>query len=99
MSYQLIFHPKAAKEYSEAWRWYEQEQVGLGDRFEKLVELQLQKITEYPENYSIRKAPYREAAVGIFPFVIVYKLNKRKKSIYISAIYHTNRNPRYKYRK
>lgn len=32
-------------------------------------------------------------------YVIVYKINKRKKLIYISAIYHTKRNPKYKYRK
>ena len=40
-----------------------------------------------------------KVATEIFPYVIVYKINKRKKLIYISAIYHTKRNPKYKYRK
>ena len=48
MSYQLIFHPHATAEYTEAYQWYEQEQKGLGNRFEKKVEACLQQIKEYP---------------------------------------------------
>ena len=27
------FNPKARKEYFDAWDWYEEQSVGLGDRF------------------------------------------------------------------
>jgi hypothetical protein len=64
-----------------------------------MVGLRIQQITDAPESYHYCKAPYREVATEIFPYVIVYKINKRKKMIYISAIYHTKRNPKYKYRK
>lgn len=33
MDYLLIFHPAADKEYSEAYKWYEERLEGLGDRF------------------------------------------------------------------
>ena len=99
MSYQLIFHPEADREYMEAYQWYEREQKGLGARFERMVGLYIQKILGAPENNHYGKAPYREVSIEIFPYVIVYKINKRKKLIFVSAIYHTKRNPKYKYRK
>jgi hypothetical protein len=71
----------------------------VSGRFERMVGLSIQKIIDAPENNHYGKAPYREIAAEIFPYLIVYKINKRKKLIYISAIYHTKRNPKYKYRK
>ncbi len=99
MSYNLMFHPEADKEYLEAYQWYKQQQKGLGERFEKMVEQCLQKIALNPENYGISKVPYREASTGVFPYTIVYKLNKKKKLVYVAAIYHAKRNPGDKYRK
>ena len=99
MSYKLIFHPLAEEEYIEAFKWYENEQKGLGERFERLVELKLQQITLHPENYGFSKGGFRETSIDIFPYTIVYKIFKRKNLIYVSAIYHTKRNPRNKYRK
>ncbi len=99
MNYFLIFHPKAEDEYKKAFQKYEQDQTGLGERFETMVEKRLEQIAEHPEFYHIGKAPFREVAVEFFPYCIVYKFNKRKKQINISSIYHTKRHPRHKYRK
>lgn len=98
MSYQLIFHPDAEQEYVEAFRWYEKQRPGLGYRFEEYIEKCLKKIVSHPEHYSIIKGQYREASTEIFPYAIVYKVNKRKKLIYISAVYHHKRNPDKKFR-
>jgi plasmid stabilization system protein ParE len=98
MTYPLIFHPEAEEEYRKAYQWYEQAQQGLGTRFEVLVEQRLEQIARNPEHYHLSKAPYREVAIEIFPYSIIYKLNKKKKVIYISAIYHTRRHPRNKFR-
>lgn len=59
MSYQLVFHPEADREYVEAYQWYEKEQKGLGARFEKMVGLYIQKIIDAPENNHYGKPPYR----------------------------------------
>lgn len=99
MTFQLKFHPLAEQDYVDAYQWYENEQKGLGQRFEKMVDHRLQMISQNPENYHLCKAPYREVAVEFFPYTIVYKMNKRKKTVFITAIYHTKRSPRYKYRK
>ena len=99
MNYQLVFHPEADREYMQAYQWYEKEQKGLGERFERMIGLHIQQIAAGPENYHYSKAPYREVSTDVFPYVIVYKIDKRKRLIFVSAIYHTKRNPKYKYRK
>lgn len=99
MNYQLIFHPEAEEEYLDAYLWYEEKQEGLGDRFEQKVEQRLKQISEHPEHYAKKKASFRESSVDVFPFRIVFVVNKKKKSIYVAAIYHTKRAPKHKYRK
>ena len=99
MIFQLVFHPFAKEEYEDSYHWYEQEQAGLGVRFEKITDQTLLQISQAPENFGFSKVPFREATIKGFPYTIVYKLNKRKRHIFISAIYHTKRNPKRKYRK
>lgn len=60
----------------EAYQWYEKEQKGLGARFERMVGLHIQQIADAPENYRYSKTPYRELSTEVFPYVIVYKINK-----------------------
>ncbi len=99
MNYQLFFHPEAEKEYAEAHAWYEEKKEGLGERFESMVKKCLSRILDNPEIYGFSKGSYREALIDVFPYTIVYKVTKREKAIYISAIYHTSRNFRKKYRR
>lgn len=98
MNYLLIFHPEAEKEYIEAYMWYEEKSEGLGTRFESMVEKKLERIQDNPEIFGYTKGLYREALVDVFPYTIVYKVDKRRRAVYISAIYHTSRNPVKKFR-
>ncbi len=99
MSYSLIFNSEAEKEFSSAYQWYEEQQTGLGERFQLETEKQIQKIIANPEAYHLSKGNFRESLVSHFPFTVVYAIDKRKKTIYISSIFHTSRNPKGKYRK
>jgi mRNA-degrading endonuclease RelE of RelBE toxin-antitoxin system len=97
VSYTVIIHPEAEKEYLDACNWYEQQTSGLGQRFKAAVFTQLEQINKNPEAYSQKKGRYRESRTEVFPYVIVYTINKDL--LYIAAIYHTSRNPVKKYRK
>jgi plasmid stabilization system protein ParE len=99
MPYQLVFHPVAEKEYEEAYRWYNDQLSGLGVRFERAVELKLEIIQSKPLIYGRKRGAFHEAVVDTFPYVIVYKVYESQKTILISAVYHTSRNPKRKYRK
>ena len=96
--FHLIFHPEASKEFGEAYIWYEVNKKGLGKRFVMAIETLLVKIQNDPHLFRYAKRPFREAAVPIFPFTIVFKIDNKKKIINILAIFHTSRNPGKKYR-
>ncbi len=99
MSFTIEFDPKADKEYFDAWDWYENQSVGLGDRFGNVLLKQVQSISKDPFAYPNKKSNFRESKVVDFPFLILYKIYPAKNLIYITSIFHTSRNPKKKYRK
>ncbi len=98
MSYRVVFHPIAESEYQEAYLWYEDQLKGLGNRFEDAVDVRLNQILIRPLLYSKKRGVFREAKMDAFPFQIVYKIYEKDKTIFVSAIYHSSRNPKKKYR-
>ncbi len=100
MSWQFRFHPLAKEDYKEAFAWYEDQQSGLGRRFGKAVRQKLEQISVQPEVFGSRtNKNFREAKIEFFPYLIIFKIKKRSKVLYIGSVHHTSRNPRKKYRK
>ena len=100
MSYAYYLHPLAVEDYKEAYAWYEDRQSGLGERFIKAVRFKIDEIIQHPETYGSRdRKEFREVMIDYFPYLIVYKIYKRKKLICISSIHHAKKQPRKKYRR
>lgn len=97
--YTLAINELANLEYSNAYDWYETQSDGLGDRFECEVEQIIEAILKNPFLFNVTKRNYREAVVSVFPYSVVYTVRKRTNTVYITAIFHTSRNPRFKFRK
>ena len=97
MSHSFETLSKARQEILEAWEWYEDKQVGLGDEFAAEVEKKITFILNNPLQYPA-KGKYREAQTDIFPFLIIYKLNKPQDMIQIVSVFHTSRHPKKKYK-
>lgn len=100
MSYTCRFHPHIQQDFDDAYAWYENEQEGLGERFIKAVRLKIEEIALQPEVYGSRgNKRFREAKVDFFPYLIIYKLKRPTKELYITSIHHTKKHPKKKYRK
>ncbi|MGZ8516749.1 MAG: type II toxin-antitoxin system RelE/ParE family toxin [Chitinophagaceae bacterium] len=100
MSYTCRFHPLTQGDYNEAYAWYEDKLEGLGDRFLKAVNQKIEEIALHPEAYGSRSSKkFGEAQVDFFPYLIIYKMNKRTRELYITSIHHTKKHPKRKYRK
>jgi len=84
---EVIFHPEAEKEYLDACNWYEAETPGLGHRFKTTVLKQIDRILLNPELYLAKERNYRESITEVFPYVIVYKIGKKRDTLNIVAIY------------
>jgi len=87
--------PRAQKEILDAWEWYEDQQPGLGDRFKKELHKKIQYILGNPLHYPVKKK-YREALMDVFPYLIVFKIDKYKDQILILSVFHTSRHPKKK---
>ena len=77
--FSIILSTRAQKEVSQAWEWYEDKKQGLGDRFLKSLISRLQLIEKYPERYPTKYISYKEAILPVFPYLIIYRINQRKK--------------------
>jgi len=95
--YQLIFKPHAISMVKEAYEWYEEQQIGLGELFLHELEGCYDKLETWPVSFTKIKKNYRQIIVRTFPYVIVYEI--LKKDIVIYAVFHTSRSPRKKFKK
>ena len=85
----------AAQELTEAVRWYEQRRPGWGERLFDAVTHTLELILAHPQIGAQRggQPPSRQLRVRGFPYKVAYRI--REHDIYVVAIAHTIRRPRY----
>jgi len=98
MTWVAVLSERAQRELVESWAWYEDKQLGLGDRFKDAVFKKLRQLEEDHARGLQRNPVYREAIIKTFPFLIIYRVEKKSCQIFIQSIFHTRRNPKKKYR-
>jgi plasmid stabilization system protein ParE len=92
MSYVLVFRPEVRAEISEAYRWYENQQSGLGDEFLDRISETLDRICQMPESYAVVYRDVRRAVVQRFPYAVYYRIVSSR--VVVTAIFHGRRNPK-----
>lgn len=89
----IHFHRLARREMLEASDFYDHEVEGLGEAFLSAVERVLGQLTRYPESGTPLQADLRRAIVPGFPYSLIYADPEEK--VYILALAHQKRRPRY----
>ena len=85
----------ATADLQDAYDWYEEQVVGLGERFVNEVDDHLELIRKNPFQFAIQfSGSYRFALLRHFPFRIVYRVDEANNEVYVSAIFHTSRDPK-----
>ncbi|UOY04989.1 type II toxin-antitoxin system RelE/ParE family toxin [Muricauda sp. SCSIO 64092] len=88
MAYRLEVRDDALDDIARSYKWYEEKSEGLGLRFVDEVEATINYVSKYPEHFQIKsKKPYREAVLKVFPYVVVYEINKKEKSIVVYSVF------------
>jgi len=72
MSVKLIIRPDAEAEVREAFLWYEEQLVGLGEAFLSELDRELVGILAYPEGHATVRGDIRRALLRRFPFGVFY---------------------------
>jgi toxin ParE1/3/4 len=90
----VALHAKAEAELLETLAYYERQRPGLGGEFLRQFEAALQRVRENPQAYAIEDEPdVRYCPLHRFPFTLIYvELDDR---IWIAAVAHQSRRPRY----
>jgi len=85
---------EAEIEITEACKWYEKKQRGLGKAFLNEIDHYLSLIAKEPLLFPIRfSEKYRFAVLKKFPYLIVFRIEDDKDLIYVNSVFHTSRNP------
>ena len=97
--FQYRIEVSAAKEYEEAYDWYERQSELAADRFKLTVNKSIADICADPfRNRNAYKNLY-EVSLKKFPFNIIYFIEEEKRSLTITSIFHHKRNPKKKFKK
>jgi plasmid stabilization system protein ParE len=99
MNYLLSIRDKAINEIEESYKYYEEQQVGLGENFVSEVFNEISYIQEHPLHFRKVIKNYRQLKVNRFPFLIVYELIESENEVVVVSVFHTSRNPKEKNKK
>ena len=85
---------EAEIELSDACKWYEKQQPGLGKRLLWEVKHYLKLISKNPLQFEVKFSnKYRFAVLKVFPYFISYRIEEETNHVFIISIFHTSRNP------
>jgi plasmid stabilization system protein ParE len=93
----LKISKRAIKEIENSYVWYEESEQGLGERFRIILNEKFKQLLLFPKIGGVKKSPYREVTIDIFPFSIIYKYRIEKNIVFITSVFHFKRSTLKKY--
>ena len=91
MAAELNIALEAEQDLAEAYAWYENRRLGLGEEFLSCVDACIEAIRRTPELCAVVHESYRRGLVRRFPYVIFYEYTEGRVTIY--GVFHTFRDP------
>lgn len=98
MTYSYLFDPVAAKEYEQAFNWYEKKSYQAADNFIIRVQDAITAICADPYRYRNGYKNLRELSLKKYPYQVIYYIDDAHSTIVIVSIFHHKQNPKKKYR-
>jgi plasmid stabilization system protein ParE len=92
MSLPVVYLPEAQDDVGAAYSGYEQQQVGLGDRFLDSLRDRVSQICDNPALYAVLQDDVRAAPLRRFPYVVYYRAETDR--IVVIAVQHRRRSSR-----
>jgi len=85
----------AEKEMSDAFDWYQEKQLGLGNRFYGEVDHHLSLIANNPYRFPIKYTQgIRSASLNKFPYLVIYWIDDTNLKVIVLSVFHTSRHPK-----
>ena len=93
MAFRIILSALALNELESAVDWYNSKEDNLGKRLIESVEERLVLLSHTPALFPIKSSGYNEVLVEQFPYLIVYRIVSKTKTVRVLHIFHTRRDP------
>lgn len=94
MIYDLIIVEEADLEIIESYLYYENKQSGLGEKFLAQLDKYLERISQNPKHFAVKKKNYHEAYIKKFPYLIIFEIEEKK--VFVYSVFNTSQNPQIK---
>ena len=92
MLFQVVYKPLAQIEASEAYQWYEQPHISMGNAFLDELERTNGFIADNPHLYSCVEAEMRRANLNRFPYSLFYVIDGD--TVNVLSCFHQHREPK-----
>lgn len=93
MNYALNFSRLAAQDLREICDWYDDQTLGLTDKFLDELQILIEKIAENPEHFAEKESGARMALLRRFPYKVFFMVNERHAKVRVIAVIHRARSP------
>ncbi len=91
--YKSIILPHARDDIRDAATWYNKKRDGLGKRFTANVREIVRHVKQNPAAFNVRYDKVSTAVLDIFPYMIHFTIDEANKTVIVSAVFHTSRDP------
>ena len=92
MSFQVIYKPLAQLEVADAYVWYKQAHIGMGDAFLEELEQTNSFLTNNPHLYPCVEQEIRRANLNRFPYSLFYVIDED--AVNVLSCFHQHRDPK-----
>ena len=92
MAFKVIFKPLAQIEASEAYEWYAQPHIGMGEEFIAELEHTSDLLARNPHLYSRVESELRRANFSRFPYSLFYVIDDDM--VNVLSCFHQHRDPK-----
>ncbi|HOC70504.1 MAG: hypothetical protein BWX80_01667 [Candidatus Hydrogenedentes bacterium ADurb.Bin101] len=93
MNATLVLLPEAKKDVEHAYRWYEEQSLGLGMEFLRCLEVILTSIQHTPTIYPTVQGTCRRAILRRFPYAVFFEIEQERNSCTVYSVFHCAQDP------
>jgi toxin ParE1/3/4 len=90
--YTLQVDPLALDDIQEAYDYYEEAQIGLGEEFLDILDLHFASLENNPF-YQVRYDEIRCLPISKFPYMIHFTIDEKNKEVIVWAVLNTFKDP------
>jgi toxin ParE1/3/4 len=93
MDYSILLDERASQDIQEAIDYYEDQQPGLGEKFENALNKQIQVLEKNPF-FQLRYDNVHCLPVKKYPYMIHFTIDEERFLVIVRAVFHTSRDPK-----